>query len=471
MGLSIVGVTRPVVSKSTTVLPNVLALRGGAASGLVGSTASLTKNIMGIGVLTIAAGIAAGTGPGLAAIAMAVTTFIAACTFSLLGDVCQAGDFGTSCAFEKVWTSTLGAGSAWLPQASIGCLTFCICSVYLICLGELLPPLLTLFGVPARLRSRRASVLLAAAATFPLCLRRSLAGLEFSSYLGVAAILYTAAFSLMRWMDGTYSESGTFYDRMPVHLRARFPDSKASDGGLWKASPQTAVLFANLGVALCAHFNAPSFYRTLKDASSFRFRLLTYGSFGLVLLLSYLIVYPGYLTFGASSQPLILTNYHPTDDKPATLARIATATSLMCSFPIIFAALRESVLPALTPLLSQTRVGSVLALSNAMSSNSIRELSWWVATTMLPSLALALALALDDLGLAVGVLGSVLGGAIMYVFPPAIHLVQLTKAGGEASFGRIAAIVADAALLLYGVIGQMAYGTYITVRQARGRAK
>ena len=113
--------------------------------------------------------------------------------------------------------------------------------------AELLPPLLTLFGVPARLRSRRASVLLAAAATFPLCLRRSLAGLEFSSYLGVAAILYTAAFSLMRWIDGTYSESGTFYDRMPVHLRARFPDSKASDGGLWKASPQTAVLFANLG--------------------------------------------------------------------------------------------------------------------------------------------------------------------------------------------------------------------------------
>ena len=138
---------------------------------------------------------------------MAVTTFIAAYTFSLLGDVCQAGEFGTSCAFEKVWTSTLGAGSAWLPQASIGCLTFCICSVYLICLGELLPPLLTLFGVPARLRSRRASVLLAAAATFPLCLRRSLAGLEFSSYLGVAAILYTAAFSLMRWIDGTYSES------------------------------------------------------------------------------------------------------------------------------------------------------------------------------------------------------------------------------------------------------------------------
>ena len=34
-----------------------------------------------------------------------------------------------------------------------------------------------------------------------MCLPKSLAGLEFSSFLGVAAIGYTALFSLLRWLE------------------------------------------------------------------------------------------------------------------------------------------------------------------------------------------------------------------------------------------------------------------------------
>ena len=261
---------------------DALALRGGAATtaGLVSSTASLTKNIMGIGVLTIAAGMAAGTGLWPATIAMAITTLAGAYSFALLGDACDAAAIVSGCSFESLWTSTLGQGSVWVANAAIGTLTFAICTVYLICLGELLPPLLTLAGAPKSLRTRRAGVALAAAATFPLCLPKSLAGLEITSYLGVSAILYTAAFSLWRSLDGSYAPGGALYARMPPKLRPRFDAA-----GPWQLSPNTAVLVANLGVALCAHFNAPSFYRALTDASAGRFRLMTYAAFGLVLVL------------------------------------------------------------------------------------------------------------------------------------------------------------------------------------------
>ena len=68
---------------------------------------------------------------------------------------------------------------------------------------------------------------------------------------------------------------------------------RAARGRAWQASPATGVLFANLGVALCCHFNAPSFYRTLAaqapHATARAFRSMTYGAFALVFLLTLLL--------------------------------------------------------------------------------------------------------------------------------------------------------------------------------------
>ena len=422
----------------------LLSLRGGAAqAGLMSSVASLTKNLMGVGVLTIAAGMAAGTGVGPATLAMLAWTLVAAYSFSLLGDACEATGLGTACSFERLWSITIGPRSVWLMHAAIGSLTFAILAVYLICLGELLPPLLELFHAPRALRSRRGAVALAAAATFPLCLARSLAGLEFSSYLGMVAIAYTALFSLVRCFDGSYRRGGAFYDRIAGGLRPSFENTST-----WLVSRKTAVLLANLGVALCVHFNAPSFYRSLEAASASRFRLMTYGAFGLVFVLSLCIALPGYMTFGSASQPLILTNYHSTDDGLATAARIATAASLSCSFPLVFAALRESCLAAL----------------GAATSGA----AWWSVTLLLPALALALALLVDDLGLVVGLLGSILGGAIMYVAPPAIHAVQLSRSSSSGP-SRTLLLAADIALIVLGIAGQMIAGTVVTYNTATAR--
>ena len=83
--------------------------------------------------------------------------------------------------------------------------------------------------------------------------------------------------------------------------------------------------------------------------------------------------------------------------------------------------------------------------------------AWWAATLALPPLALAVALASENLGLVVGVLGSLLGGAIIYVAPAAMHLASSGGGGG----GRLA----DVALVVYGV-AQMTVGTAVSVRHA-----
>ena len=57
------------------------------------------KNIIGIGVLTLANGMAAGTGVGPATIAMALVTLASAFSFALIGRVCDASGLGSSCAY------------------------------------------------------------------------------------------------------------------------------------------------------------------------------------------------------------------------------------------------------------------------------------------------------------------------------------------------------------------------------------
>lgn len=50
----------------------------------------------------------------------------------------------------------------------------------------------------------------------------------------------------------------------------------------------------------------------------------------------------GFRTFGPAAQALILNNYHRTADPMASLARLATGCSILCGYPLMFAALKAS---------------------------------------------------------------------------------------------------------------------------------
>jgi hypothetical protein len=239
-------------------------------------------------------------------------------------------------------------------------------------------------------------------------------------------------------------------------------------------------LVANLGTALCAHYIAPSFYRSLASASAARFRLVTFSAFGIVLLISLLYALPGFFTFGRSCQPLLLNNYHPTDDQPATAARVATAASLVCSFPFMFMGLREATLPFLSSAAARFLPGLGLPSSSP-------PVVWLFLTLVVGAPVVVTALLVDNLGLLVGLMGSVLGGALMYVVPAAMHAACLLgplNTAGVGAAARLAAaaasagalptskrlaLAADVMLILYGLVGQMVVGTAVIYNYARNK--
>lgn len=61
----------------------------------------------------------------------------------------------------------------------------------------------------------------------------------------------------------------------------------------------------------------------------------------------------GFRTFGSAAQTLLLNNYHRTDDPLASLARLATGFSILCGYPLMFAALKTSFFNAASEISSK----------------------------------------------------------------------------------------------------------------------
>jgi amino acid permease len=104
------------------------------------------------------------------------------------------------------------------------------------------------------------------------------------------------------------------------------------------------VLASNLGLSYIAHYNAPAYFRELKEKT--KFKQMVFTSFGILTALYALVMGAGYATFGDTCQGNILLNYHPSDAL-STLARFATLVSILVGFPLVFCGIREGVLSIL----------------------------------------------------------------------------------------------------------------------------
>lgn len=77
-------------------------------------------------------------------------------------------------------------------------------------------------GLPPALSSRSASILgVTALVLFPLTLLRDLSSLQYSSYVGIAAVLYTVLFIAKRFYDGSYAPGAELYQAIPNELRPK----------------------------------------------------------------------------------------------------------------------------------------------------------------------------------------------------------------------------------------------------------
>jgi len=391
------------------------------------SVTSLAINIMADlcphGMLPLAFGMASEGGTGLVPALSLLVLFgsLSAYTLISIARACEAtGEYS----FRGIWSRTLHPSTAWIIDAGITFLCFGCCIFYSAFIGDLSAALAQALGAPAVLHKRwLCLVALHIFPLWPLCLMKNLSALQYSSIVGVFGILYTTAFVVKRQCDESYGPSGHFHALIDAVYRPQTPSYSAFEK-LFRLGPGAISLMNMACVAFTTHYNGIAYYTELKDRNLSRYS----GAVGLGFLASFsvfaLMMVFGFGTFGFAAQPLLLNNYHRTQDALATGSRLATAFSIMCGFPLMFAGLKTGFFS-----LWHSNVESARRLSPrlrvALKSDTV------IATVSSLLLAAICGIAClcteEDVGFVIGVIGAVLGTSVVYIIPALLNTKLLAR--------------------------------------------
>ena len=450
---------------------------------------NLVKSIIGAGVLSLPAGIAlmanngaSSTSSGIllstSSMLIALMGGISAYTFSLIARVCKMTNSNT---YADCWKATKGQSLAWIVALSstldcfAGNLTYSMVLAdtfrqlfsYLFELGGSSGKYAALFATLNAYNSRtRVLLVLTATILMPLCCVKNLSSLAPFSLVGILGMVYTAFVIGLRYFDGSYKlPNGRFLaDLGVVPSFAGAGSSSAGSMLLPLRNPKSLILVSMLSTAYIAHFNAPKFYRELKDADSQpkRFHLGVVASSFAVSVLFYAIVSAlGYLTFGAATEGMILSNYS-TKDVLVSLSRFAVGLSLIFSYPLLFVGLREGIVDLInqiTPLLrsNKTTPQKQLVLTDKQSNR---------VTVGMVSLITMLALKITDLTFVASMSGALLGTSLIFIFPPLMFRSALTMESERTSTPftglqtferRLCSIIVGLGVFIAGVGAKMAW--------------
>lgn len=362
---------------------------GGTAS-ISSEIFNLVKGIVGAGVLSLPAGIAAfGNAPSAVIPAVALVASIGALSaygFSLIGRVCS---YTGANSYREAWSKSIAEGSSWLPAVSCTFKTSCAVLAYSMILADTTTSLVQTAGYTVG----RTPALLAVTSTLllPLCWMKNLSSLAPFSLLGSLGMCYTAIAMAIRYFGKAYAVGGKFV------VANNFAPKFGNAGAAAALSPNVFILVSMLSTAYMAHFNAPKFYKELKNNTVGRFNTVVFSSFGISILLFSAIASLGFLTFGSASNGLILNNYANADGL-MSLSRIAVFVSLVFSYPLVFNGVRDGVLDMLN-----------------MKDRSNKRLN--LLTVACLSGITGLALVLRDVSFVLAFGGATLGNALIYIFP------------------------------------------------------
>jgi amino acid permease len=128
---------------------------------------------------------------------------------------------------------------------------------------------------------------------------------------------------------------------------------------------------------------------------------VTLGGFSAATIINCLIMVFGFLTFGGSSQGVILNNYS-TFDSGATICRFLTAVSVIGGYPFLISACRSEFLELM-------RIGA--------TSTMVKR-----TTFVLLLLLTLVSMVISNAGFVIGLVGTVMGSAMVYIFPSVLYL-------------------------------------------------
>jgi amino acid permease len=169
------------------ILPPPTNVGSGATSS--NEVFNLVKGIVGVGVLSLPAGIAAfGSAPSALVPALALIATIGLLSgygFALIGKVCA---YTGARSYREAWESSVGPSTAWIPAWSATLKTMLACLAYSMVLGDT-------FTVLLPVSNEARNVVLVGVTTFillPLCWMKDLKSLAPFSLLGVMGMAVRA---------------------------------------------------------------------------------------------------------------------------------------------------------------------------------------------------------------------------------------------------------------------------------------
>jgi amino acid permease len=397
---------------------------------------NLVKSIIGAGVLSLPAGIAAfGDAPSAlipSTILIALIGAISAYTFSMIARVCA---FTGATSYADAWDRTRGKRTAWIVAASsaLDCLAGNL--AYSMVLADTFKDLLAALGI--FVTRSNALLGLTSLVLLPLCLVKNLSSLAPFSLVGIMGMAYTSVAIGIRFFGGAYTKpAGKFLSDLAPHMQPSF----GTTGALGALSPKSLILVSMLSTAYIAHFNAPKFYRELKNNTMPRFNTVVSSSFGISVAVYAAVSAMGFLTFGSATGGLILNNYS-TKDVLLSFSRFALALSLIFSYPLLFVGARDGLLD-LIRVPEEKRTNSML---NQLSVGLLGIIT-------------LLALKVTDLTFVASISGALLGTALIFIYPTLMFraAVKSNPTKGQKWERRLCSVIATLGVAIGGVGAKMA---------------
>lgn len=407
---------------------------------------NLVQNMLGSGVLSIPAGIAAiGGERGLlipSAVVVVALGALSSYTFYSVGQQC--GNHGVS-KYHEAWVKCVGQKSKAVVMTLAVAYSTLACLGYAIIIGDFFSALARggIFGRYVEsskfFGDRRTWTLSFTIMLYPLSALRDLSALAFTSLLGNLAMVYTAGFMVARYLDGSYRPGGRFYDHLP--LAPSF-----AKGNAWKtyfSGVASFVLMSQCATAFSPHNNAPAYYQA-SGRDNGKFKLIVFLGYFFAILIQLAMMISGFLTFGSSSNGVILNSYAE-NDKLAAVARVLDGLSLVFAYPLMFQGLKAPMREVINFILKRKRFSHIRKFLEKMRvTRNVMITTFFVAVITIISFLTDFAAFIN------AIRGAFCASTLVYILPPLMYLLGPHPA--------VKGVVAKS-----GNIGLLAFGGLLTV--------
>eukprot|EP00444_Apocalathium_aciculiferum_P015929 CAMPEP_0183478784 /NCGR_PEP_ID=MMETSP0370-20130417/170522_1 /TAXON_ID=268820 /ORGANISM="Peridinium aciculiferum, Strain PAER-2" /LENGTH=518 /DNA_ID=CAMNT_0025671755 /DNA_START=18 /DNA_END=1574 /DNA_ORIENTATION=- len=242
-----------------------------------------------------------------------------------------------------------GPFAAGVLDSTVTIITWGAIIAYFVFIKQLLPPLLTTFGVPASVARAEIVLPVVAMMAFAIALPRDITSIGKFSMLGICSVLYLAAL-LVRCAH----QDGAVLFELPAFLTVEL----GAEGKVSPLSDYVARL-ANASALIISgylcQYNVFFVYSDVKEPTMRRLRKITRLSTLFQALCYLMLGLCGYATFGPATSDNIYTNFAP-GDAWANFGRLLVCTSLCISIPLCIFAARSNLVSLLSKLLHAVRV-------------------------------------------------------------------------------------------------------------------